>query len=160
MPGVVESAVVGSARRIDQERVHAVLVLDRRASMPEAVVRAANTHARTIISAIRSFSIWTDGRAAAHRRHEEAEARGDQGVGRDRRAAGCSRVGDDPLQALLARFAGGTSARRRARRSRRSGLSSLERVELMVALEDQVPDAHRRNASSPARRRSTTCGRC
>ena len=134
MQGVVESAVVGASDGA-VERVHAVLVLDP-GTDAETVVREANAqladHQR-----IRSFSIWTDGPLAAHRGHEEAEARGDQGVGRVRRVRRRPRApSDDPLQALLAKFAGG-----RALDGGTSieglGLSSLERVELMVALEDQ-----------------------
>ena len=83
--GVIESAVV-AARAAEgaegSERVHAVLVLDPGIDA-ETVVRDANQqladHQR-----IRSFSIWTDGRAAAHGRHEETQARGDQAVGCDR----------------------------------------------------------------------------
>jgi long-chain acyl-CoA synthetase len=102
---------------------------------PEAIVRQANAtladHQR-----IRSFSVWDRGelprtegtkklkRAAIH----AWVTSGSQSPGGDAAA--------DPLQALLAKFAGA-----RALDSGTSieglGLSSLERVELMVALEDQ-----------------------
>lgn len=128
LTGVIESAVVGS------DRVHAVLRLEPGVD-PEAIVRQANAtladHQR-----IRSFSVWDRGelprtegtkklkRAAIH----AWVTSGSQSPGGDAAA--------DPLQALLAKFAGA-----RALDSGTSieglGLSSLERVELMVALEDQ-----------------------
>jgi len=133
--GVVESAVVGS-RAADgaEERVHAVLVLDPGVD-PEAVVREANAqladHQR-----IRSLSVWTTGplpRTEGTKKLKRAAIREWVASGAAPRAAG---AGDDPLQALLARFAGsraldGTTS------IEGLGLSSLERVELMVALEDQ-----------------------
>lgn len=134
--GVVESAVVGSRASEgaeSSERVHAVLVLDNGAD-PEAIVRGANTqladHQR-----IRSFSIWTDGglpRTDGTKKLKRAAIK--QWVDSGARPASASN--DDPLQALIGRFAGarqldgGTSIEG-------LGLSSLERVELMVALEDQ-----------------------
>ena len=135
--GVIESAVVGTrATGGSEERVHAVLRLDPGVDA-ETIVRNANAqlgdHQR-----IRGFSIWSDGplprtegtkklkRAAIKAWVEGAQgARGAQ-----------SAQGADLLQALLAKFAGsrqldgGTSIEG-------LGLSSLERVELMVALEDQ-----------------------
>ncbi len=131
--GVVESAVVGA---IDgsTERVHAVLMLDPGMD-PERVIRDANTqladHQR-----IRSFSIWTDGplpRTEGTKKLKRSAIKQWVVSGAVPAATGTS---DDPLQALLAKFAGG-----RALDGGTSleglGLSSLERVELMVALEDQ-----------------------
>jgi long-chain acyl-CoA synthetase len=132
-PGVVESAVVAGATD-STERVHAVLVLVPGAD-PEAVIRGANAlladHQR-----VRSFSRWTDGplprtegtgklKRTAIKQWVDAGATGATHAG-----------GGDPLRSLMARFAGarqldgGTSIEA-------LGLSSLERVELMVALEDQ-----------------------
>ena len=134
--GVVESAVVGT-RAIEgaEERVHAVLLLDPGID-PEAVIREANTqladHQR-----IRSFSVWTDGplpRTEGTKKLKRAAIKAWVGAG----ATGATGAtgADDQLQALLAKFAGG-----RALDGGTSieglGLSSLERVELMVALEDQ-----------------------
>ncbi len=131
--GVVESAVVGA---IDSatERVHAVLVLNP-GTDAEAVTREANArladHQR-----IRSFSIWTHGplpRTEGTKKLKRAAIKEWVKSGASPSAAGAT---DDPLQALLAKFAGG-----RALDGGTSieglGLSSLERVELMVALEDQ-----------------------
>lgn len=135
--GVIESAVV-AARAAEgaesTERVHAVLVLEP-GTDPETVIRNANSqladHQR-----IRSFSIWTDGalpRTDGTKKLKRAAIKQWVDAGATPAAAGS---GDDPLQSLLARFAGtrqlegGTSIEA-------LGLSSLERVELMVALEDQ-----------------------
>jgi long-chain acyl-CoA synthetase len=131
--GVVESAVVAAADGAT-ERVHAVLVLTPRVD-PESVVRAANTkladHQR-----IRSVSLWTDGslpRTEGTRKLKRAAIREWVATGAQPATA---TAGGDPLQALVGRFtgarelSGGTSLEG-------LGLSSLERVELMVALEDQ-----------------------
>jgi long-chain acyl-CoA synthetase len=135
--GVVESAVVGTrategSERSD-ERVHAVLRLDPGVDA-EAIVRNANAqladHQR-----IRGYSIWSDGplpRTEGTKKLKRAAIKAWVEAGATPAAASH----DDPLQGLLAKFAGsrqldgGTSIEG-------LGLSSLERVELMVALEDQ-----------------------
>ena len=136
--GVVESAVVGSRAADDadntEERVHAVFVLEP-GTDPESVIRRANEkladHQR-----VRSFSVWTDDglpRTEGTRKLKRHAIK--QWVESGARPAAHAE-GADPLQALLTRFAGarelsgGTSIEG-------LGLSSLERVELMVALEDQ-----------------------
>jgi long-chain acyl-CoA synthetase len=134
--GVIDSAVVparAAQGAESTERVHAVLRLDPGVD-PEAVVRDANAqladHQR-----IRSFSIWTDGelpRTEGTKKLKRAAIK--QWV--DSGATPAAGSHDDPLQALIAKFAGaraldgGTSIEG-------LGLSSLDRVELMVALEDQ-----------------------
>lgn len=127
--GVVESAAVGV-----EDRVHAVLVLARGAD-PEAIVREANQkladHQR-----IRAFSVWNDGslpRTEGTRKLKRHAIR--QWV------AGASgpttaHAPEDPLQALVARFAGARELTE-ATTVEGLGLTSLERVELMVALEDR-----------------------
>ena len=131
--GVVDSAVVGA---IDGavERVHAVLVLDP-GSDPETLIRDANAtladHQR-----IRGFSIWTDGplpRTEGTKKLKRAAIKEWVASGASPAAAA---TGDDPLQAMIAKFAGGR-ALDGATSIEGLGLSSLERVELMVALEDQ-----------------------
>jgi long-chain acyl-CoA synthetase len=126
-PGVVESAVVGD------DRVHAVLVLGPGVD-PEHVVRDANArladHQR-----IRSFSLWTVGplpRTEGTRKLKRAAIKQWVASGAQPLAAN---VGD-PLQALLMKFAGSRSLDGTTS-IEGLGLSSLERVELMVALEDQ-----------------------
>jgi long-chain acyl-CoA synthetase len=132
--GVTESAVVG--RETDgQERVHAVLVLEPGHSA-EAVVAAANQllqdHQR-----IRSFSIWTSGelpRTEGTRKLKRQAVRDWVASGVPPAAADTS---DDPVAALIARFAGGRAVGAETSLAD-LGLSSLERVELMVALEDRL----------------------
>ena len=135
LAGVIESVVVGTrATASADERVHAVLVLDP-GSDPETVVRQANSqladHQR-----IRSVSVWTSGplpRTEGTKKLKRAAIKAWVASGAPPAAAD---AGADPLQALLARFAGaraldgGTSIEG-------LGLSSLDRIELMVALEDQ-----------------------
>ena len=134
--GVAESAVV-AARAAEgtagSERVHAVLVLDPGVDA-ETVIRNANTqladHQR-----IRSFSVWTDGalpRTEGTKKLKRSAIKAWVDSGAPPAVTG----GGDQLQTLLSKFAG-------ARQLEGStsieglGLSSLERVELMVALEDQ-----------------------
>jgi long-chain acyl-CoA synthetase len=131
--GVVESAVVAARTGEGAERVHAVLVLDP-GTDPEAVVRQANAqladHQR-----IRSFSIWNDGalpRTEGTKKLKRAAVKG--WVAGATGATGAT--GADQLQALIAKFAG-TRELDGATSIEGLGLSSLERVELMVALEDQ-----------------------
>jgi long-chain acyl-CoA synthetase len=133
--GVRESAVVA---RVDEgrERVHAVLVLEAH-QKPEAVVAAANQslqdHQR-----IRSFSIWPSAelpRTEGTRKLKRQAIR--EWVASGVRPAATPREQDDPVAALVARFAGGRAVA--ADTSLEDlGLSSLERVELMVALEDRL----------------------
>jgi len=132
--GVKESAVVGSVAD-GQERVHAVLVLDAGAE-PEAVVRAAN-QALQDHQRVRSFSVWTDGplpRTEGTRKLKRAAIKSWVATGeRPARAA----AGEDPVASLIAKFAG-TRAVDPNTSLEALGLSSLERVELMVALEDKL----------------------
>jgi len=130
--GVVEAAIVG---RTDGavERVHAVLVLKPDID-PEAVIREAN---RTLADhqRIRSFSQWTSGplpRTEGTKKLKRGAIKAWVASGAVSAAGGAD---DDPLQALLAKFAGGR-ALDAATSLESLGLSSLERVELMVALED------------------------
>jgi long-chain acyl-CoA synthetase len=132
--GVFESAVVGKSDG-SVERVHAVLALDTDID-PETVIREANRgladHQR-----VRSFSIWTAGplpRTEGTKKLKRAAIKewvaGAAGAG-----AATSAAGVDPLQSLLAKFAGSRSLDG-STSIEGLGLSSLERVELMVALED------------------------
>ena len=130
--GVIESAIVGAEGA--SERVHAVLVLNA-GTDPETVVRGANAsladHQR-----IRSFSIWTDGslpRTDGTKKLKRTAIRAWVTSGASPAAA---ETNTDPLQALMAKFAGARDLGG-ATSLEGLGLSSLERVELMVALEDQ-----------------------
>ncbi len=134
-PGVRESAVVGSIAD-GQERVHAVLVLEPGVN-GESVVGAANQqlldHQR-----VRSFSIWSEGalpRTEGTRKLKRAAIRNWVATGDQ---PGAAATGDDPLASLLAKFAGARGAIEADTSIEALGLSSLERVELMVALEDKL----------------------
>lgn len=130
-PGVTESAMVG-ANEGATERVHAVLVLSPGVDA-EAVVRAANgqlsEHQR-----VRSFSIWTEGRLPRTEGTQKLKRATIQKwvTGGARPAAPTP---DDPLAALLSKFAGSRAVGGDTS-IEALGLGSLERVELMVALED------------------------
>jgi long-chain acyl-CoA synthetase len=132
--GVRESAVVANV--VDgQERVHAVLVLEPDGNA-DAVVREANQslqdHQR-----IRSFSIWPRDelpRTEGTRKLKRQAIREWVATGTPPAAAVS---GDDPLAALLARYAAGRAVGAETALDD-LGLSSLERVELMVAIEDRL----------------------
>lgn len=132
LPGVRDSAVVG-VQIGSEERVHAVLLLDAGAK-PDEVVRAANAglddHQK-----IRRALIWPGPelpRTEGTRKLKRAEIREWVKSGATPRLVNS---GADGLSTLVAKYAG------RADLSPTTtleelGLSSLDRVELMVALED------------------------
>lgn len=133
VPGVKESAVVAAVVGAN-ERVHAVLVLEPGID-PETVIAAANAklpdHQR-----VRGVSVWpsdalprTDGTKKLKRQAvREWVATG--------KAVTTQATSDDALQALIEKFAGARSMAGETSLEQ-LGLSSLERVELMVALEDK-----------------------
>ena len=132
LPGVRESAVVGVTEGA-QERVHAVLRLEPGTDL-DAIVRAANTalddHQR-----VRTASVWTDGdlpRTEGTRKLKRAAIR--EWVRSGQRPVTAS--GGHTVEALLERFSHGRQVSE-ATTIEELGLSSLERVELMVALEDR-----------------------
>jgi long-chain acyl-CoA synthetase len=139
-PGVRESAVV-ARNEGGQERVHAVIVLDEApagaaAGVAEDIVAAANKslqdHQR-----IRSFSLWTDGelpRTEGTKKLKRHAIR--EWVASGARPAAASDA-EDPIAALIAKYAGGRAVNADTSLAD-LGLSSLERVELMVALEDRL----------------------
>jgi long-chain acyl-CoA synthetase len=132
LPGVRDSAVVGIATS-GEERVHAVLVVEPGVD-PDQIARAANARLEDH-QKIRRAVVWP-----------EIELPRTEGTGKLKRAAirewlrtGAAPPpaagGSDRLTELVSKYAG------RADLSSRTtleelGLSSLERVELMVALED------------------------
>jgi long-chain acyl-CoA synthetase len=133
LPGVRDSAVVGVPVGSDAERVHAVLVVDAGTDV-DTVVRAANAsladHQR-----IRRALVWPQGdlpRTEGTRKLKRAAIREWVKSGA---FPALVPSGSDALAALIAKYAGradlspGTTIEE-------LGLSSLERVELMVALED------------------------
>jgi len=131
--GVRDCAIVGAPfGGTSAERVHAVLVLDSGVDV-DAVVRDANSklddHQR-----IRRALVWPDGdlpRTEGTRKLKRAAIREWVTSGKQASVA----AGGDRLAALVAKFAGRTDLPP-ATTLEELGLSSLERVELMVAIED------------------------
>jgi long-chain acyl-CoA synthetase len=135
LPGVRDSAVVGvpAGGGSVEERVHAVLVTDPGVD-PDAIAREANTKLEPH-QQIRRALLWPEPelpRTEGTRKLKRAAVR--EWV----RSGGAPRhvqAGKDALAALLAKYSGreqlapGTTIDE-------LGLSSLERVELMVAIED------------------------
>jgi long-chain acyl-CoA synthetase len=132
LPGVRDSVVVGVAQGAE-ERVHAVLVLDG-GTDEDAVVRAANSRLQDH-QRIRSASVWSGGplpRTEGTRKLKRAAIRdwvqsGGQPV---------ASAANDSIESLIARFAHGRDISGTTTLEE-LGLSSLERVELMIALEDR-----------------------
>src|SRR5206468_2770043 len=132
LPGVRDSAVVGMPIG-SEERVHAVLVLDPGADA-DAAVREANSFLSDH-QKVRRALVWPGPelpRTEGTRKLKRAAIREWVTSGAPPRTVA---AGGDLLQALVAKYAGrsdlapGTTLEE-------LGLSSLERVELMVALED------------------------
>jgi long-chain acyl-CoA synthetase len=132
LPGVRESGVIGVASGAE-ERVQAVLVLEPGADV-NAIVRDANARLQDH-QRIRGASVWpgtelprTEGTRKLKRRAlQDWVASGGQPV---------EAPTGDSLEALVARFARGRDVSGTTTLEE-LGLSSLERVELMVALEDR-----------------------
>jgi long-chain acyl-CoA synthetase len=132
IPGVRDSAVVGIATA-GEERVNAVLVVEPGVD-PDAIARAANASLEDH-QKIRRAVVWPEPelpRTEGTGKLKRAAIREWLGTGAAPRAA---TGGSDRLTGLVAKYAG------RADLSSTTtleelGLSSLERVELMVALED------------------------
>ena len=134
IPGVRESAVVG-VPGAGGEAVHAVLVLEEGAEA-ESVVRQANARLEEH-QKIRSFTVWpepelprTEGTRKLKRRLIRQRV---SGAG----APAAPRAAEDPVAAILARYAGGRTLAPDTSLDE-LGLSSLDRIELMVALEQQL----------------------
>ncbi len=132
LPGVRESAVVGVTQGAE-ERVHAVLLLEPGGDSA-SIVRAANAQLQDH-QRIRTASAWPG-----------SELPRTEGTGKLKRSqirqfviSGAAPVAPeraDSVEALIARFARGRDVSGTTT-IEELGLSSLERVELMVALEDR-----------------------
>ena len=130
--GVRESAVVGIADGA-QERVHAVVVLEAGIE-PDHVIREANARLQDH-QRIRTISVWP-GKALPR---TEGTRKLKRAAIRDWVKAGGQPLPvqqGDSLEALIGRYARGRNVSG-ATTLEELGLSSLERVELMVALEDR-----------------------
>ena len=134
IPGVRDSAVVGvSTTGGGNERVHAVLIVDPGVDL-DAVARDANAHLDDH-QKIRRALAWPEPelpRTEGTRKLKRAVVRDwVKSGGTPRHVAS----GTDALAALVAKYAGREQVSAAAT-IEELGLSSLERVELMVALED------------------------
>lgn len=135
-PGVREAAIIG--RRTDHaESVHAVLVLQPQAD-PEAIVRTANQtlepHQR-----IRDFSVWTEGplpRTEPMRKLRRFEIRRWVEEGRPVQGKGEQPSGDD-VQRLLSKYVKDRVVKPEMTLDE-LGLTSLDRIELTMGLEDRA----------------------
>jgi len=151
-PGVVESAVAGV--RVDgEERVHAALVVQPGTAV-EDVVRRANLRLEDH-QKVRAAAIWpgdalprTEGTRKLRRREVQRWLSGAE-------PASAAPAGRPPqpgrsLESVLARFAAGRAVSD-ATTVDELGLSSLERVELMMALEENFQTTIEEAAFSGAR---------
>jgi long-chain acyl-CoA synthetase len=132
-PGVRDVAVVGS-RTVAEERVHAVVILDP-GTDPQTVVREANI-ALADHQKIRGISLWPSGelpRTEGTRKLKRREIHDWVATGAvpQRSTADATSVAD-----LVAQFTGGREVKPGTTLDE-LGLSSLERVELMVAIEEK-----------------------
>ena len=148
LPGVRDSAVVGVPIG-SEERVHAVLVLEP-GTGADAIVREANgllsDHQR-----IRRALLWPEPelpRTEGTRKLKRAAIREWARTGAP--MAPGVRSGGDTLAALVAKYAGRADLTSQTTLEE-LGLSSLERVELMVALEDAFQTRIDEGAFSEAR---------
>ena len=134
IPGVRDSAVVGAPMTGSEERVHAVLVLEPGVS-PDDIVRAANAQLGDA-QKIRRALAWPEPelpRTEGTKKLKRAAIREWVRSGAAPRRAGPSQ---DSMGALIAKYTGRDDVPANAT-IEELGLSSLERVELMVALEDK-----------------------
>ena len=135
LPGVRDSAVVGvpAGAGSHEERVHAALVVDPGVD-PDEVARQANARLEEH-QKIRRALVWPEPelpRTEGTRKLKRAVVRDWMKSGGAPRLV---RAGTDALAALVAKYAGRDDLSPQTTIDE-LGLSSLERVELMVALED------------------------
>jgi long-chain acyl-CoA synthetase len=147
IPGVRDSAVVGVPVG-SEERVHAVLVLDP-GVQADAVVRQANSELDDY-QMVRRALVWPKPelpRTEGTRKLKRAAVRDWVVSGAAPPSVG---AGADRFAALLAKYAG-TAALSPGTTLEELGLSSLDRVELMVAIEDAFQTRIDESAFSEAR---------
>jgi long-chain acyl-CoA synthetase len=147
LPGVRDSAVVGAPIG-SEERVHAVLVLDP-GIHADAIVRQANAELDDH-QMIRRALIWPEPelpRTEGTRKLKRTQVRKWVMSGA---APPLVKSGSDALGALLAKYAG-SAVVSSATTLEELGLSSLDRVELMVAIEDAFQTRIDESAFSGAR---------
>jgi len=148
VPGVRDSAVVGVAVG-SEERVHAVLVLEPGID-PDTVVRQANAQLEDH-QKIRRAVVWPEPelpRTDGTRKLKRAAIR--DWVKSGRAVPRLAPSGADALASLVAKYAGRENLSATTTLEE-LGLSSLDRVELMVALEDAFQTRLDESAFSEAR---------
>jgi long-chain acyl-CoA synthetase len=132
VPGVRDSAVIGLPIG-SEERVHAVLVLEPGAD-PEAIVRQANSRLGDH-QKIRRALVWPQSELP----RTEGTGKLKRGLirqwAKDGTSIGPSTTHSDPLASILSKYAGRGNLSSSTTLDE-LGLTSLDRVELMVALED------------------------
>src|SRR5262249_40397548 len=151
VPGVRDAAVVGASTGPGDtaERVQAVLVIESGAN-PEEIVRAANSQLEEH-QKIRRALVWPDGelpRTEGTRKLKRAAIREWVTNGATRSAP--VRTAGDPLADLVAKYAGRADLAASTTIDE-LGLSSIERVDLMVALEDKFQTRIDESAFAEAR---------
>jgi long-chain acyl-CoA synthetase len=146
--GVVDSAVVGVASG-GSERVHAVLVLAS-GTDPDAVVREANAHLADH-QKIRRALVWPDTELPRTEGTRKLKRTAIAQWASSGQAPAAAARPSDRVAALVSRYAAGRSDVSASTTLEELGLSSLERVELMVALEDAYGTRIDESAFSVAR---------
>jgi long-chain acyl-CoA synthetase len=134
LPGVLDSAVVGVTEN-GRERVHAVLVVENGA-IANDIVREANSRLEDH-QKIRGVSVWPSGelpRTEGTGKLKRTEIKASVTGAAPPRPVGAE--GKTNIEELLARYAAGREISA-ATTLNDLGLSSLERVELLTALEDR-----------------------
>jgi long-chain acyl-CoA synthetase len=147
--GVREAAVIG-LRTDHAEFVHAVLILDAHAD-PDAIVRGANQTLEPY-QRIRDFSLWTEGplpRTEPMRKLKRFAIRRWVEEGQPVRTRGERPSGDD-VGRLLAKYVKDRVVTPELTLDE-LGLTSLDRIELMMALEDRARVTLSESAVSEAR---------
>ncbi|MDD5543661.1 MAG: AMP-binding protein [Acidobacteriia bacterium] len=138
--GVLDSAVVG-LRAGSEERVHAVLVLDRHGPQrmprvhPVEILRQANAQLADH-QKIRGVTLWPDEELPRTDGTRKLKRRLIKSMVEKEAPPTATLSAEDPFLAILGRFAG-THPLEPATTLDELGLSSLERVELLLALEDE-----------------------
>jgi long-chain acyl-CoA synthetase len=133
LPGVRDSAVIGVAEG-HHERVHAVLVLEPGRTMDD-VVRDANARLQDH-QRIRTSSLWPDDELPRTEGTRKLKRRAIRDWVTKGGMPAPPQAEGDSIESLVARFTRGRQVSG-ATTLEELGLSSLERVELMVALEDR-----------------------
>lgn len=148
VPGVCDAAIVGLADGA-AERVHAVLVLEPGTTVEETVRRANQQLPEP--QRIRSASTWPDERLP---RTDSTNKLKRVEIGRWAAGHGSPPIpasrSDDPLSALVTRYAPGRHIGPKTTLEE-LGLSSLERIELMAAVEQRFQTSVDESAFASAR---------